>query len=150
MLRRWSDVWNDFDQTLAWMEGVRRQMDRTFSGPALGLDLRASRGFPCTNLVDEGNEYILRAEVPGLSEKDIKVTVHQDVLTLSGARESEAPEGYTTHRRERQPLRFSRSFSFPSRVDLEKVKASVKNGVLTVHLAKVEEAQPRQIAVTTE
>jgi HSP20 family protein len=150
MLRRWNDVWNDFDQTFAWMENVRRQMDRAFTGPALGLDLRASRGFPSTNFFDAGSEFVLQAEVPGLSEKDVSVTVNQDVLTIAGTRENTAPEGYTTHRRERLPVRFSRSFSFPSHVDLEKVKASVKNGVLTVQLAKAVEAQPRQITVKAE
>lgn len=150
MLRRWNDVWADFDRTFAWMDSVRRQMDNAPDEPRFGFDLRSSRGFPSANLYDSGNEFVIRAELPGLSEKDVNVTVNQDVLTISGTRENDAPEGYTAHRRERIPVRFSRSFSFPSPVDMEKVKASVKNGVLTVQLAKAAEAQPRQIAVTAE
>ena len=149
MLRRWNDLWSDFDRTFAWMDTVRRQMDEA-EEPTVGFDLRSSRGFPSANLYDSGNEFVVRAELPGLTEKDVKVTVHQDVLTISGARENDAPEGYTAHRRERIPVRFSRSFSFPSPVDMEQVKASVKNGVLTVQLAKTAEAQPRQIAVKAE
>lgn len=150
MLRHWNDVWADFDQTFAWMDAFRRQMDRAFESPAYGMDLRSSRGLPSANLYDAGHEYVIRAEVPGMTEKDVNVTVHQDVLTVSGSRESDAPEGYTAHRRERLPVRFSRSFSFPTAVDMEKVKATVKNGVLTVNLAKAEEAKPRQIAVKAE
>lgn len=149
MLRRWNDVWADFDRTFAWMEAFRRQMDRAVD-PSLGLDLRSSRGFPSTNLYDAGSEFVIRAEVPGLAENDVKVTVNQDVLTISGERRNDAPEGYASHRRERIPVRFSRSFSFPSQVDMEKVKATVKSGVLTVQLGKVVEAQPRQIAIKAE
>lgn len=150
MLRQWNDMWADFDRTFAWMEAFRRQMDHAFEEPTLGLDLRSSRGFPSSNIYDAGNEFVVRADVPGLSEKDVNVSVNQDVLTISGARETGAPEGYTAHRRERLAVRFSRSFSFPAPVDMEKVKASVKNGVLTVHLAKAAEAQPRQISVKAE
>lgn len=150
MLRRWNDVWADFDRSFAWMEAFRREMDRALDEPRLGLDLRSSRGFPSTNLYDEESEYVIRSEVPGLSEKDVKVVVNQDVLTISGSRESDAPEGYTAHRRERAPVHFSRSFSFPTAVDTERVQASVKNGVLTVRLAKAAETQPRQIAVKAE
>ena len=147
MLRRFNDMWADFDLSHAWMEAVHRQMERQAQP---GSDLRASHGFPGVNLYDSGSEFMIRAEIPGLSEKDVNVTVNQDVLTISGERKNDAPEGYAVHRRERAPARFSRSFSFPTALDMEKVKASVQNGVLTVRLAKAAEAQPRQIAVTAE
>ncbi|MCK6588252.1 MAG: Hsp20/alpha crystallin family protein, partial [Polyangiaceae bacterium] len=70
-----------------------------------------------------------------------------DVLTLKGERKSDAPQGYTAHRRERAPIQFARSFSLPCRVDLEKTSAVVKDGLLTVTMAKAPEAQPRQIQV---
>lgn len=148
MLRHWNDVWADFDRAFAWMDAIRQEMDRPLEG--YGSDLRASRGFPGVNLHDNGDAYLVRAEVPGLTEKDINVTVNQDVLTITGERKDDAPEGYTVHRRERAPVRFSRSFSFPSAVDTEKVKASVRHGVLTVELAKAANAKPRQITVKAE
>jgi HSP20 family molecular chaperone IbpA len=103
--------------------------------------------WPRVSLFDTGTALVLTADVPGLAEKDLKLTVHQDVLTLSGERKSDAPEGYSTHRRERAPASFSRSFALPSKVDAEKTTAQLKNGVLTVTLSKVPEAQPRQIQV---
>ncbi len=148
MLRRWNDMWADFDRGFAWMEAIRHQMESASEGA--GSDLRASRGFPGVNLYDAGEEFIVRAEVPGLSEKDVNVTVNQDVLTVSGEKKNDSPEGYAVHRRERLPTRFSRSFSFPSAVDTEKVKATVRAGVLTVRLTKAAETKPRQIAVSAE
>ena len=150
MLTRWNDLWSDFDQSLAWMEAFRQQMDRVFEDFDTGLDLRASRGFPRTNLYDAGTALVLRAEVPGLSEKDVSVTMNQDVLTISGERKNDAPEGYAAHRRERSPVRFTRSLAFPGKIDMERVKASVKDGVLTVRLEKAAESQPRQIAVKAQ
>lgn len=155
--------WNDLDRTLDMMDELRRRMDWLFADADGGG--RGSRGlrslyedadragygtpgaWPRVNLFDTGSTLVLAADVPGLAEKDLKLTVHQDVLTLSGERKSEAPEGYSTHRRERAPVSFSRSFALPSKIDAEKTSAQLKNGVLTVTLAKVPEAQPRQIQV---
>ncbi|HEY8624224.1 MAG TPA: Hsp20/alpha crystallin family protein, partial [Casimicrobiaceae bacterium] len=64
------------------------------------------------------------------------------------ARKAEAPEGYTAHRRERQSFSFAQSYELPTRVDPEKVQASLKQGVLTLTLPKVAEAQPKKVTVT--
>jgi len=96
---------------------------------------------------DNGNELYLYAEVPGLSEKDINVSINQDVLTVSGERSVIVPEGYRVHRHERSSVKFSRSFSLPCKVDLEKTTAIVKDGILSVKLTKAPESQPRQIQV---
>jgi HSP20 family protein len=85
--------------------------------------------------------------MPGLSEKDVQISIHQDVLTLSGERKADAPQGWFVHRQERAPVKFSRTYSLPCKVDPEKSTASLKNGVLRIALAKSVEAQPRQIAV---
>ncbi|MCU0691681.1 MAG: Hsp20/alpha crystallin family protein [Polyangiaceae bacterium] len=147
MLTRWSDFWGDFDRTLAWMDVVRSQMDRRFEDVGVGRSQELSAGFPRTNLYDAGSELVIRAEVPGLSEKDIQVSVNQNVLTMTGDRKPDVPEGYAVHRQERAPVRFTRSFSFPCDVDAEKAKATVRDGVLTIRIAKAAQAQPRQIAV---
>ena len=93
---------------------------------------------------------MIKALVPGLSEKEIQISGNQEVLTISGERKVDAPEGYSVHRRERGNVRFSRSFTFPCRLDMERASASVKDGVLTIKLAKAAEAKPRQITVTAQ
>lgn len=139
----------DFDRTLALLDGVRRQMDRAFQdysrgGPRGPAD---AGGYPAINLYDAGSGFLIKAEVPGVSEKDLDLTLNQDVVTLSGERKADAPEGYSVHRRERSPVKFSRSFSLPSQVNPDKVKASLRDGVLTVRLEKTEAQKPRQISV---
>jgi len=75
------------------------------------------------------------------------VSLEDGVLSVSGERKVSAPEGHAVHRRERPALRFARSVSLPVKIDAEKVTATVKDGVLTITLAKAPEARPRQITV---
>lgn len=153
MLTRWNAGWNEFDEMFSAMNQLRTYMDRVFEDAVGGrlLDGRAlpfvAGTWPRANLIDAGSNLIVTAEVPGLSEKDIKLTLNQDVLTISGERKVQAPEGYSAHRQERPAVNFSRSFALPCRVNGDRTSASVKNGILTVTLEKAADAMPRQIAV---
>ena len=93
------------------------------------------------------NAFVLKADLPGVREADLSVSLEQDVLTLAGQRRGDAPEGYAAYRQERAPFRFSRSFALPTKVDPEKTSAVLEHGVLTVTLEKAAEVKPRQIAV---
>lgn len=145
--RGWNSGWGELDEMFSSLEAFRQLMDRAFDD-----GVRAERGlvgsWPRANLTDTGSALVLTAEVPGLSERDVNITLNQDVLTVSGERKTAVPEGYTAYRQERGTVKFSRSFSLPSRVDGEKASATVKNGILTVTLDKAPDAVPRQIAVT--
>jgi len=143
MLTRWTD-WRDIDRTFAMMDELRSRMGQLYGDYN---EPRAASVFPLINLFDTGSSLTLKAEVPGLTEKDIQLTINQDVLTLQGERKPDAPEGYSVHRQERAPIKFSRSFTLPCRINAETTTASLKNGVLTITLAKVAEAQPRHITV---
>lgn len=138
---------NDFDQTLALMDTFRNQVSRFFDD----YDARSPGGSaaagPLLNLFDTGDDLVLMADIPGLTEKDITLHVQQDVFTIRGQRRVSAPEGFKAHRRERVSYEFSRSFGLPTKVDLERAQANVKDGVLTVTLPKAPETKPRQIAV---
>lgn len=143
----------DFDRTFDLLDELRRQMDRAWDD----FELRPARApsavaatWPRVSLFDAGAELVLRADVPGLGEKDIELTLHDGVLTLAGERKVAAPDGYVALRQERAGFRFARSVALPVKVDPEKTTATVKEGVLTVKLAKVPEAQPRTIAVRAQ
>ena len=142
MLTRFSDI----DRTFAVMDQLRRRMDRLFDEyePARQREEAErlwSRGrWPRLSLSDMGTTLVLKVELPGLSEKDIQLSIHQDSLTLSGERKVDAPEGYLVHRQERTPLKFARSLTLPCKVDAEKGTATLKDGVLTVTFAKAFEA----------
>lgn len=147
---------DDFDRTFATMETLRRRMDRLFdeydpSRPR-GRDVERlwSGRFPRLSFTDAGANLVLEADVPGLAEKDVQLSIHHDVLTLSGERKQDTPQGWVAHRQERTPVKFSRSYALPTKVDPEKSTATLKNGVLTITLAKAADAQPRQIAVNAK
>lgn len=146
MLTHWNDDWSHFHGVFEAMSQLRQQMDRLFDESFAGQPLRAGT-WPRTNLIDAGQNLLLTAEVPGLSESDVQLTLQQELLTISGERKTWVPEGYSVHRQERPAIRFSRSFSLPCRVNAETARASVKDGILTVTLEKAADAIPRQISV---
>ena len=147
MLTRWSDL----DRAFSTIDDLQRRVNRLFEGYDSRRGLASARdagsSFPPVNLYDAGDDLLIEALVPGLSEDEITITGNEKVLTISGARRLRPPEGYSVHRQERGSINFSRSFTFPCRIDMEKASATVKDGVLTVKLAKAAEARPRQIAV---
>lgn len=159
MMTRISDV----DRTFAAMDELRRKMERVFEDydgrgaqtPARGawfepFEFGVSRPvatWPRVSVYDTGSALVLYADVPGMKESDIKIEIAQDVLSLSGERKAESPEGYAVHRRERAPVKFSRSLALPCKVDVDKATATVTDGLLTLTLPKTPEAQPRQITV---
>lgn len=145
--------WNDFDrddygrgyglgQLRRSMEDFIRELERPFGGGSM-----METSWPATNFYDNGNELLLCAAVPGLSEKDIDINCAGNMLTISGKRKLDVPEGYTPLRQERGDIEFSRSFSMPSKVDFDKCSATVKDGMLTIRMSKAAEAQPRRISV---
>lgn len=106
---------------------------------------------PAVDVEEHEGEYVVTADMPGLAQKDISVTVEDSMLTLSGERTLERTERNGGGRRyERVSGRFLRSFTLPTGVDGNRVKAAYKDGVLTLTCPKQEEAKPKQIAVTVE
>jgi HSP20 family protein len=139
----------DIDRTFLALDDFRRRMDRLFDGfdARWGLESGTAGVWPRSSLRDTGGELVLEAEVPGLSEKDLQLTLTQDTLTVAAERKVEVPEGYAVQRRERAAQKFSRSYALPTKVDVERAGAEVKNGRLVVTLPKAAEVRPRQIAV---
>ncbi|MCC6810091.1 MAG: Hsp20/alpha crystallin family protein [Deltaproteobacteria bacterium] len=144
---QWND-WEDFSDTFAALNAFRHQVDRLFreteNGDALSQGATSEL---LAQVKDTGEGYVLKAFVPGLGEKDLKLTITEDVLSLSGERSDDTPAGHATHRRERSGYTFARSFSFPAKVDPEQVSAELKDGVLSVKVQKAAEAKPRQITI---
>ena len=103
---------------------------------------------PAVDIIEDEKEYLIKAELPEVAKNDVKVTVENGTLTISGERRSEKDEkNKKFHRVERYYGRFVRSFTLPDHVDDQSVRAEFKDGVLRVHLAKSEKAVPKQIEV---
>ena len=103
---------------------------------------------PTADISETDREYIVRAELPGVARKDVKVTVEDGVLTLSGERQYEKEDkSERFHRVERFQGSFARSFSLPDCADASAISAESKDGTLTVHIPKTESAKPKAIDV---
>lgn len=140
--------WMDLSDPFRAFDTLRRRMDQVFRDYDDQAGPRARGGlFPRASLRDTKEAFVLTAEVPGLSDKDLEIAATSESLTVSGERKAGAPEGYAAHRRERGDYRFSRSFALPARVDVERISAEVRNGLLTVTLPKHPEVTPKSIAV---
>jgi HSP20 family protein len=103
---------------------------------------------PTVDIFDKGGEVVIHADLPGIKKEDIDVRVENNLLTIRGKKERKEEvkeEGY--FRTERTFGAFSRSFSLPNTVEVGKIQADYKDGVLTLRLPKAEEAKPRQIEV---
>ncbi|MBF0414532.1 MAG: Hsp20/alpha crystallin family protein [Magnetococcales bacterium] len=97
---------------------------------------------------EDENQIILKADVPGMEQKDIRVNVDNGHLTISGERRFDDEAHKDNYQRVERPFgRFSRTFQLTNTTDIAKIQASYKNGVLEVTLPKLEEAKPRAIQV---
>lgn len=103
---------------------------------------------PLVDITEDDKEYLITAELPEVTKEDVKVTMENGVLTITGERKFEKEEkNKKWHRVERAYGSFARSFALPEDGDAAKVNAEVKDGVLKVHVAKSESARPKQIEV---
>lgn len=141
-------------EPLRELGSLQNEMNRLFNtvfdapGPGNG-GLR--RWIPSMDLVETDDHFVLRADLPGMSEDDVNIEVEDSTLTLSGEREAEhekSGEGY--HRVERAFGSFSRTLTLPKGIDADRIEASFDRGVLEVRIPKPEERKPRRIAIGGE
>jgi HSP20 family protein len=127
-----------------------RLLERFFGEP-VGVERAIGRWTPHTDVTESKDSVNITAELPGLEAKDVEVSLVGDVLTLKGAKKEEKEEK-DEHRHvvERTYGAFSRTVRLPAPVAADKIKATFKNGVLTVTLPKTEAAKPRPITVAVE
>jgi HSP20 family protein len=137
-------VWGPLQQ----LQGEMNQLfDRWFPPTREG----GVAGFPAVNLWEEDDQVFVEAELPGLDQKSLELSVTGgNQLTLKGERKLPAPEKGVWHRQERGQGTFSRTVTLPYLVDADKVEAKLDNGVLLVRLAKHESARPRKITVKAQ
>jgi len=133
---------------LSEFDRLRQEMERLTNLFPSGQEPFLSRVYPGLNLTEEGDNFLVRAELPGVKGENLDVSVVEGQLVIRGERKIEAEgEEINYHRREREAGFFRRTIGLPSKVAPDKVSASMKNGVLTITLPKSEEAKPRKIAV---
>ncbi len=139
---------DDIDRTVGFMSDLHRRLDQALAQAGIA-DVPRAEHSGWAQLTQREDALVLRAELPGVRDRDLELNLQDDVLTVTAGRTVEVPEGFDkVHAQERRPFKFTRSFALPCRVDPEQVRAELQHGVLTVTLKKAEAAQPRQITVT--
>ena len=129
---------------------LRDEMDRLFSDffPGVQTGRNGARGFPALNVWDDEDHVFCEAEVPGLKQQELEVSLVGNELSIKGTRADATPEGATYHRRERSAASFERTLRLPLDVEGDQVQANLKDGVLLITLPKAKAAKPRKIAVS--
>jgi len=128
---------------------LEREMEDMFGRmPAWPWGERERGWAPAIDMIDHKDEIVLRADLPGLTEKDIEVTVEDGALTIRGERKAETEEKKEDYYySERTYGVFARTLPLPTGVEADRVKATFKSGVLEVHLPKAKEAKGKKIEI---
>jgi HSP20 family protein len=141
--------WEPFRELGTLQNEMNRLFNTVFDAPSPGTGgSTLRRWMPAMDLVETEDHFVLRADLPGMTEDDVKIEFEDGALTVSGERKAEHEsknEGY--YRVERAFGSFSRSLTLPQGVDPESVTASFDNGVLEVRIPKPEERKPRRIEI---
>lgn len=133
--------------TLGRLTDLRQEIDRFFEAP-LARTSEFLGWTPAFDVFEENDNYVVKAELPGMKKEDINVSIEDGDLVISGERKSEAKgDGAEVYRAERYFGKFQRAVSLPATIAAKDVRAEYKDGVLTVTLPKSEEAKPKQIEV---
>lgn len=104
--------------------------------------------YPPVDILESGDAYLIRAELPGMKKEDINLELRDGAVTLSGERKFDEPAaGVEYHRAERVAGKFFRSFYLPETIKHEEMRATYRDGILEIHVPKADEAQSRQIAI---
>jgi HSP20 family protein len=137
------------------LRSMQNDMNRLFgtffdsTAPGNGAPAPVRRWVPAMDIVDSGDQFVLKADLPGLSDGDVNVELDDNVLRISGERKSEhedRKDGF--YRVERSFGRFSRTLTLPEGISADGIQATFDNGVLEVHIQKPEQRKPQKVAIS--
>ena len=141
------EKWEPFRDLMAMQDRMTRLIDETLSR-IWKEDVAREVWSPPVDILERGNEIVLKVDLPGVSQEEIDIRVEENSLTIQGERrllKETSEENYIQI--ERPYGTFRRTFNIPRMIRQERIKASYKDGVLTIVLPRRQEPQPRQIMV---
>lgn len=130
----------DFNERFRLFDSIDRQVDQMLTSHTRADATRMT-------LRDTGDELLIVADLPGVSDKDLEISLEGDVLTLHASGDRQTPAGYKLVRSERPSMRMVRQIELPVRVAADDLQATLQDGVLQLRLPKAKEARPRKIPV---
>ena len=140
--------WRPFRDLLSIQDEMNRVVDDFFGRPMTKLEWTEGVWSPSVDVSETKDSVVIKAEMPGMNKDDVKISIQDNVLTLKGEKKQERDANY--HRIERSYGSFCRSFTLPTLVKTDEIKASYKNGVLNITLPKTEEVKPKEIPINVE
>jgi HSP20 family protein len=143
--------WRPFRDLVSIQDEMNRLFEDFFGHTPVRAGWTEGVWNPSVDVSEDKDNVVIKAEMPGMTKDDVKISVQDNVLTLKGEKKQEKEEKEKNyHRIERSYGSFCRSFQLPTTVKTDKIKANYKDGVLSVTLPKTEEVKPKEIPISIE
>lgn len=144
--------WDPFSNMTTLQDRINRLFDDAFPRKAQDdEDMTAYSWRPLVDIYETESGAVLKVDLPGMDKSDVSVEIKENVLTIRGERQPDAPvEDDRYYRRERSSGKFQRSFAMRSMIAPDQIKASFRNGVLTIEIPKPMPQKPKQVTVTID
>lgn len=141
--------WRPFRDLINVQNEIDRAFDEFFGRSASEVD--GGLWSPAVDMSEDNDNVYVSVEVPGMTKDSVKITLQDNLLTIRGEKKQETEQkGKNYHRMERSYGSFTRSFSLPTAIQADKIKASYKDGLLNITLPKAEEVKSKEIPVAIE
>jgi len=133
------------------LEQLQRELDRMLESAFGSAGASAAGVYPPVNVFDAGEEYVIKAELPGVDPGKIEVNVENETVSFRGERTFDEPSrDVAYHRREREQGQFRRVVRIPGRLASETARAEYRDGVLTIRVPKAKETRPRRVEIEAD
>jgi len=137
--------WEPVREMITLRDAMDRLFDDAFTRP---INMSAVSAMPAIDMYQDDESVVVKAQLPGLSNDDVQISVTDNILTLRGEfKEENEDEGKSYHIREHRYGTFERTLSLPTDVQVDKAKAVFENGILTITLPKAEKVKPKTISI---
>lgn len=136
--------WKNFEKAAKRMSEFAGELER-------GLTFETGNFSPRTDIAEDGNNYFMCIELPGINKEDVKITVTEEKeLTVQGEKQATMNENKSMLKSERVYGKFSRTFLLPDNLDLQKISAKFENGILELSMPKIEPPQPKEFEINID
>jgi HSP20 family protein len=132
----------------ATLTAIQRAMDSAMGSDWFGSRTAGAGAYPPVNVFNEGEDFVVVAELPGVKKEDLDVQVRGDTLRIKGKKAVTHDAKASVHRRERSAGDFDRTLTLPAQLNAAKVAAEYRDGVLTVRLPRAESERPHTVAIS--
>lgn len=140
-------MFKNFNTAIDTFFSLQQAIENTLGSNEFEPNRACHKTYPSINIFQDADNTVVTAELAGFKKDDIKIEVKDNLLNLSGERDLDYPEGASVHRLERSRKVFNRTIKLPYRVEVDQIKAELKNGVLMMTLPKSESEKPREIKI---